>query len=173
MQRGASTAMKAVAALAVWGLLTGMVGRLPASAAGQLPDGERVRRLAEVRSVEIAFAASVTENRPADFAGFLDDEAVFVGGGGALRGRNEIVAAWSGFFAADRPEFEWHPEIVELSRDGTLGFTRGPWTLRTVGEAGETREQSGLFNSIWQRQADGGWKIVFDAGCSPCPACAS
>jgi ketosteroid isomerase-like protein len=29
----------------------------------------------------------------------------------------------------------------------------------------------GLYNSIWQRQTDGSWRIIFDAGCSPCPAC--
>lgn len=127
----------------------------------------------EVRALELAFAASVMENRPEQFAAYIDEGAVFVSGGGVTRGREKIVAAWSVFFAGGRPYFEWHPETVEISRDGTLGLTRGPWTIRSQGADGKVVEQTGLFNSIWQRQPDGGWKVVFDAGCSPCPACGS
>lgn len=125
-------------------------------------------RREEVRRTELAFAAAVMENRPADFAALLDDEAVFVGGAGVTRGRDAIVAAWAGFFTEGRPYFEWHPEIVELSADGDLGLTRGPWTLRATAPDGTVREQSGLFNSVWRRQGDGSWRIVFDAGCA-CP----
>ena len=31
--------------------------------------------------------------------------------------------------------------------------------------------QQGRFISVWQRQDDGGWKILFDSGCPPCPEC--
>ena len=161
-------------AVAVWCVLCGMVGRLPAARNASGPsEAERARIADEVRRIELAFAAAVTENRPADFAAHLDDEAVFVGGAGVLRGKQKIVAAWSGYFGEGRPHFEWHPEIVEVSRDGTLGITRGPWTLRATDADGKATAQSGLFNSIWQRQSDGSWRIVFDAGCAPCPACSS
>ncbi len=147
-----------------------------ASAAGALagePSGfDRAARTAEVRAIENAFAASVMENKPEVFSSFIDEDAVFVGGSGSKRGRAEIVEAWKGFFAEGRPSFEWHAEVVELSGDGTLGLTRGPWTIRFKDKEGNEVEQAGLFNSVWRRQADGGWKIVFDAGCSPCPKCA-
>lgn len=129
---------------------------------------DRAARTEELRKVELAFAASVMENRPEVFAAFLDDEAVFVGGTDVRRGRATIVEAWKGFFAAGRPEFEWHPEVVELSADGQLGLTRGPWTIRSREKDGRAVEQSGTFNSVWRRQADGSWRIVFDAGCAPC-----
>jgi ketosteroid isomerase-like protein len=61
----------------------------------------------------------------------IDETAVFLGARGEVaRGRAEVVAAWQGLLGADAPEFVWHPEIVELSGDGTLGLSRGPWTLR-------------------------------------------
>jgi ketosteroid isomerase-like protein len=28
--------------------------------------------------------------------------------------------------------------------------------------------QIGTFNSVWRREADGSWKVVFDKGCPPC-----
>jgi len=125
----------------------------------------------EVRAVELAFAASVAGDDREAFASFLDAEAVFVNGARATVGREAILEAWKGFFGPDRAELTWSPELVELSGDGTLGLTRGPWTYRGKGADGALVEQSGVFNSVWRRQADGSWKIVFDAGCSPCPEC--
>ena len=50
---------------------------------------------------------------------------------------------------------------VEVLTSGTLGYTSGP-----VYDPKGNR--IGTFNSVWQRQADGTWKIVFDKGCPPC-----
>jgi ketosteroid isomerase-like protein len=134
------------------------------------PAFDRAARVEEVRQAEIAFAASVLENRPERFAAALDEGAVFVGGE-VSRGKAAIVEAWRGYFGAERPYFEWHPEVVELSADGELGFSRGPWTIRGRGKDGVEVEQKGIYNSIWRRQPDGSWRIVFDAGCAPCPRC--
>jgi len=29
-------------------------------------------------------------------------------------------------------------------------------------------QRIGTFNSIWQKQKDGSWQIIFDKGCPPC-----
>jgi ketosteroid isomerase-like protein len=141
------------------------------SSPGRADDFDRAVRIDEVRRAELAFAATVAEDRPRVFAAMLDDAAVFVSGSAVTRGKEAIVAAWQGFFGPDRPRMTWQPEIVEISADGELGFTRGPWRLRGVGEDGKPFERGGVFNSVWQRQQDGGWKIVFDAGCAACPRC--
>ena len=125
----------------------------------------------ELRAAEIAFAASVAEKDAEGFASFVDENAVFVGAT-VLRGREAIVQAWSLFLAADGPELVWQPEIVEVRSDG-LGLSRGPYTLTTTAEDGTRNASSGTFTSIWRRQPDGGWKILFDAGCPPCAAAAS
>jgi ketosteroid isomerase-like protein len=159
-------------ALALAVSLGGAAGGAPAGAGESEGEGfDRAARAEEVRQAELAFAASVMENRPERFAAMLADDAVFVGGGGVTRGREAIVEAWRGYFGENRPWFEWHPEVVELSADGSLGLTRGPWTIRTKDEKGAPVELEGLFNSVWRRQADGSWRVLFDAGCSPCPAC--
>jgi ketosteroid isomerase-like protein len=132
---------------------------------------DRAARTEEVRQAELAFAKSVMDNRPEAFASHLDEGAVFVGAEGVTRGKAQVVEAWAGFFAEGRPYFEWHPEVVELSADGELGLSRGPWTLRAKGKDGVEVERAGTFNSVWRRQADGSWRVVFDAGCAPCPRC--
>lgn len=145
-----------------------------ASAPAAAEESESVARealLEQVRQSELAFAATVAARDTMRFAAMIAEDAVFVGGGGATRGRDAIVQAWSRFFEPTAPEFVWRPEIVELSADGTLGFTRGPWTMKGKDAQGEPIDLAGIFNSVWRRQADGGWRVVFDAGCSPCPAC--
>lgn len=135
-------------------------------------DPERERRIEEIRRAELAFAATVAERRLEAFAAMVADDAVFLGARGEVaRGRDEVVAAWRGLFAADAPDFRWHPEIVELSGDGTLGLSRGPWTVRGRDPQGNPFERGGTFTSIWRRQADGSWRVVFDAGCGGCPDC--
>lgn len=124
-----------------------------------------------LRTAEIAFARSVAERDRTAFAAAIAEEAIFIGPGGPVRGREAIVESWAPFFAEDGPRLEWHPEIAEVG-DGGLGITRGPYTFTGRGPDGEPVTQEGTFNSIWRRQEDGSWRVIFDAGCSPCPKCA-
>lgn len=151
----------------------GLLATVAGSAAGVAADAaaERTARIEQVRAVEMAFAKAVMDDRPDAFAALLDEGAVFVSGKNVTRGKTAIVAGWKDFFGPERPYFEWHPEVVELSADGNLGLSRGPWVIRTKDKDGKEVEIKGLYNSVWQRQADGGWRIIFDAGCSPCPVC--
>ena len=119
----------------------------------------------ELRAAELAFAASVAEGDIERFASLIDDDAIFASGA-VQRGRAAIVEAWSGFFAKGGPKIAWHPEIVEVRPDG-LGLSRGPYTLKTTDADGNETTSTGIFMSIWRRQPDGGWKIVFDSGCPP------
>ena len=135
--------------------------------------GSVSRSFAQARSHHSAIGHRYAARLTGEMAGlaeralqYLDDAAVFVSGSEVTRGKEAIVAAWQGFFGPDRPLMTWRPEIVEISADGELGFTRGPWQMRGVGEDGQPFERSGTFNSVWRRQEDGGWRIVFDAGCA-------
>ena len=49
----------------------------------------------------------------------------------------------------------WWPAKAFVSCDGALAVTTGPW----VGRKGR-----GYFTTVWQRQADGGWKWLLDQG---------
>ena len=51
----------------------------------------------------------------------------------------------------------WWPGRSYVSCDGKTAFNTGPW-VRDFGKA------VGYFTTVWSRQADGGWKWVYDAG---------
>lgn len=145
---------------------------LSAAASPSLAAESREAALAAVRHAELAFAAAVAADDPAKFAAMIDADAVFVGAR-VTRGKAAIVEDWKVFFGEGRPDFTWRPEIVELSGDGAIGMTRGPWTMKSKAADGQLVERSGIFNSIWRKQPDGSWRVIFDLGCPVCPACAA
>ena len=116
---------------------------------------------AQVRATETAFAATMAARDHAAFVSFLDAEAVFCGRTSVLRGKEAVAAGWKPFFAAPAAPFSWAPEQVVVLDSGTLALSSGP-------VHNPDGRQSGTFNSVWRRTADGSWKIVFDKGCPPC-----
>lgn len=115
----------------------------------------------EVRATEQAFAATMEARDHAAFARHLAEEAVFFDSEKAIRGKAAIAAAWKGFFEGPNPPFSWRPESVEVLDSGTLAHSSGP-IFDPKGK------RVGTFNSVWRREADGTWRIVFDKGCSAC-----
>ena len=115
----------------------------------------------QVRAAETAFAKSMADRNLAAFTALLADDAVFFGGKGVMRGKSAVAAEWKRFFDGPAAPFSWAPAEVEVLSSGKLGFSSGP-VLDPKGK------RIGTFNSVWQRQPDGSWKIVFDKGCPPC-----
>lgn len=117
----------------------------------------------QVRDAENAFAATMAARDLQAFAGFLADDAIFFGNS-AARGKNAVVEAWKGFYQGEQAPFSWRSETVEVLDSGQLAHSSGP-VFDPQGRRVAT------FNSIWRREADGSWKVVFDKGCQIC-ACA-
>ena len=80
------------------------------------------------------------------------------------RGVAEVTAAWAVFFSDDAPQMKWRPLFIEVLDDGLLALSRGPYRMIVTGPDGVSSERWGTFNSVWRKQDDGSWKVVFDAG---------
>jgi len=117
----------------------------------------------DVRCREIAFSLSVENQDPAAFKLFIDADARFVGSS-ISRGPHEVAEAWSVFFTDDGPRIKWRPQFVEVLEDGQLALSRGPYRMISHDPEGKATEYWGTFNSVWRRQDDDSWKVVFDAG---------
>lgn len=115
----------------------------------------------EVRSTEQAFAQTMAERDFDAFRRFLSPEAVFFSGETALRGAEAVAAAWKPYFEAPEAPFSWRPDTVEVLESGALALSSGP----VFDPAGV---RVGRFNSIWRRDAEGRWRIVFDKGEKAC-----
>lgn len=115
----------------------------------------------QVRAAETAFARSMADRDINAFAAHVADDAVFFGQKKANHGKDAVVAGWKPLFDGPKAPFSWEPAQVEVLDSGTLAHSSGP-----VRDA--EGKQFGTFNSIWRREADGTWKVVFDKGCDVC-----
>jgi ketosteroid isomerase-like protein len=141
-------------------LLFALVMLLPCG--GRLTAAESREELTrQVRQAETAFAASMADRDYKRFASFIAEDAIFFGRSGALRGKASVVEAWKGYFEGAKAPFSWEPVIVEVLDSGKLALTSGP-----VRDTQGTKIST--FNSVWRREADGGWKVIFDKGCPDC-----
>jgi ketosteroid isomerase-like protein len=116
----------------------------------------------QVQQRERSFAASMQQRDFAAFAEHLSDEAVFVSGEHALRGRAAVSQGWQRYFQTPEAPFSWAPDQVEVLDSGTLALSSGP----VYAPDGQL---IGRFNSIWRQDAPGVWHIVFDKGSPVCP----
>lgn len=115
----------------------------------------------QVRAAEIALAKSLADRDTTTFAALVSPEAVFFSRDRVARGRAAVVADWRAFFQGPVAPFSWEPEQVEVLESGSLGISSGP--VRDP-----KGEQIGTFQSIWRKDADGRWRVIFDKGCPPC-----
>ncbi|HWK52161.1 MAG TPA: nuclear transport factor 2 family protein [Steroidobacter sp.] len=115
----------------------------------------------EVRDSEQAFAATMVARDHAAFTRHLAEDAVFFDGEKAIRGKAAIAAAWKAYYEKPNPPFSWTPENVEVLDTGELAYSSGP----VFDPSGK---RVGTFNSVWRRESDGTWRVVFDKACSAC-----
>jgi ketosteroid isomerase-like protein len=116
-------------------------------------------RRAEVFAAERAFARSMAERDFAAFGRYVAEDCVFFGQT-ALHGREAVLAGWKPFFDGAQAPFSWEPDQVEVLDSGNLALSTG---LVKNPEGAVTAR----FNSIWQRQPDGRWQVIFDKGGPP------
>lgn len=112
----------------------------------------------EVKAREVAFAKTMTDRNFKNFLDFISPEAVFFSGNEPRRGHEAIAKAWAKYYEGETAPFSWHPDVVEVLESGNLALTSGP----VLSASGETM---GRFNSIWRKDKDGQWRVVFDKGC--------
>jgi ketosteroid isomerase-like protein len=127
------------------------------AAAGTAPDLEQVA--SEVRTAESAFARSMAERNLEAFSEHLAEDAVFFTLEDVQRGKHAVLAAWAPWFEEAQAPFSWQPETVEVLASGELALSSGP-------VFGADGGRIATFNSIWRREADGKWRVVFDKGCN-------
>lgn len=115
----------------------------------------------QVADTERAFAKTMADRDHAAFASFIAEDAVFFSGSKALCGKQVVVDTWQRFYAGPAAPFSWAPETVEVLDSGALALSSGP-VKNPQGEVVAT------FTSIWRREAQGTWRIVFDKGNEVC-----
>jgi ketosteroid isomerase-like protein len=112
----------------------------------------------QVFAAESSFAASMARRDFDAFASHVSPEAIFFGDTTVMRGKEAVLNGWRRFFQKPDAPFSWKPDVIEVLQSGNLAISNGP----VFDPAGK---RVGNFSSIWRREPDGSWKIIFDKGC--------
>jgi ketosteroid isomerase-like protein len=152
--------------MSIWNLpaaLAILVFGAAAAAAQRPPD--RTAAAAEIMKADADFARSVADRNRDRFLSFIADVTTFGGGTpNELRGKDAVWKGWSDFFAPDGPALTWAPTKAEVIGAGDLGFTTGRAVSQTRGADGKLTERRSEYLTVWKKQPDGGWKVIFDTG---------
>jgi ketosteroid isomerase-like protein len=79
-----------------------------------------------------------------------------------VKGPDAVGRAAAAIYADGEEELTWHPDTAEIH--GTLGVTTGHYAARTRGKDGKIVTSTGTYVTVWRRQDDGSWKVVWDGG---------
>ncbi len=127
-------------------------------------------RAPALEQADLAFAAEVEARGTDAWVEAFDPEGAMVSEGRRIQDADSIRAAVAPLFS-ERSRLQWAPQWSGLSPAGDVGFTIGAWALRTHDGGAWRTAGTGSYVTLWRRQADGSWKVLFDAGeDDPAPA---
>jgi len=88
-----------------------------------------------------------------------------------IEGATDVIADkpalreyYSKMFAQREFRIHWWPVYADISEDGTLGYTFGRATISWRDEKGEMQKRESRYTTLWRKQKDGTYKVVFDIG---------
>lgn len=114
-----------------------------------------------------AYARAVADSGHAAWVARFAPDIAKPGAGGLfmLRGVDAVASLDKGMFADATRLLLWEPTDAVAYADGRTGVTvgRSAWVRRTARTDTLSR---GRYLTLWQRQANGSWKIVLDTGWS-------
>jgi ketosteroid isomerase-like protein len=143
--------------------LVAVLAASPAATAQRQADLEAAA--AQIIKVDAEFAKAVADRNRDRFLSFIADTTTFSGGtANELRGKEAVWKVWSDFFAPDGPTLTWTPTKGEVIGAADVGYTTGRAVMRARGADGKVTERHTQYITVWKKQGDGSWKVIFDTG---------
>jgi len=113
--------------------------------------------------------AMVAADIPTILANYADDAVMMQTGMPAVSGRAGIEEAMKGMVAAmkvDSASFA----TTDVKVSGDLAVETGTFRITMTPTGGKPMNEVGKYVTVWQKQADGGWKVIRDISNSDTPA---
>jgi ketosteroid isomerase-like protein len=92
---------------------------------------------------------------------FCDEQAsMLVPNTPIATGREALSKSIASDFAHD--DLTWHANKAGVASSGDLGYTSGTYEMTFKDASGKTDSDKGKYLTVWKREADGSWKMLFD-----------
>lgn len=59
-------------------------------------------------------------------------------------------------------KIRWHPDKAGVAQSGELGYTSGFYDWSFKDKSGKVISDTGKYLTVWKKQPDGKWKVLFD-----------
>ena len=90
----------------------------------------------------------------------------------AERGRDAVVRGWAGIVEGKKLKLLWYPTMVAIGGEPDIAYSSGRRLYESLAPGAKQRYSLGGFQSIWHKDVDGVWRVLFDDGVPPVPATA-
>jgi ketosteroid isomerase-like protein len=84
-------------------------------------------------------------------------------------GLQAIRATMSEDYKDPRFQLTWDPETAVILESGNMGYTSGHYVAVAPGPNNTTLKFGGQYITVWKKQKDGSWKVLWDGGSSTGP----
>lgn len=133
--------------------------------AAEATRGSKASERETLLQLDREFDAGVAAGGAAAWASYFADNGTMVGRTGApVSGPEAIRQAMAPLFGNPNFSLRWQPTEAEILIPGDLGYTTGRYERRAPNADGKLELERGRYVTLWRKQPDGAWRIVFDTG---------
>jgi ketosteroid isomerase-like protein len=101
---------------------------------------------------------------------FFDNEGSMLPSNAPIAtGKDALTKLIGSAFATPDYTLSWHANKVGVARSGELGYTSGTYDFSIKDASGKTISDKGKYLTVWKKEADGAWKVLFDTYNSDLP----
>ncbi|MGH9718337.1 MAG: YybH family protein [Candidatus Acidiferrales bacterium] len=93
---------------------------------------------------------------------YEDDAVLFLPNAPAFVGKDAIRAAWKHLLSLPSVQITFPSAKIDVARSADLAVQRGPFRAVTTDAKGKSTTENGRLVIVWQKQADGTWKVLAD-----------
>jgi len=136
------------------------------------PPDTRAADVKAVQDVEAAWVKDIAAKDPGKVANYFAEVGSFLlANAPVIKGRENIQAVWKQVMADPNFSLTFQSTQAEASKGGDLAYTMGTYSMTTSAPKGKkTLTDKGKYVTVFQKQADGTWKVVADVSNSDLPA---
>lgn len=133
----------------------------PSASGTSEPSRQEPPEASQIFAADEAFNRATQELGVAGWVDFFAPDGRMVASGGEIVGKAAIREAMEPYLSSVK--LEWSPTRAVARAGGELGYTVGRFRA-SPREDTDSLIATGTYVTIWERQADGNWKVALDVG---------
>jgi ketosteroid isomerase-like protein len=116
-----------------------------------------------VRAADAAWLKAYEAKDVDKSVAFLDENASMLAPNTPIAtGKTAISKLIAGELALQDSKIRWHPDKAGVAQSGELGYTSGFYDWSFKDKSGKIVSDTGKYLTVWKKQPDGKWKVLFD-----------